>query len=256
MGKNGGEEEALPLFETRAAKGRAAYKLFSLTVFLGICCIWVYRIKHIPSAGEAGRWAWLGMLIAELCFGFYWIITQSVRWNVTFRHPFKDRLSLRYEDKLPPVDIFVCTADATLEPPTMVISTVLSLMSFNYPTEKLSIYLSDDGGSEFIFYALLEASKFSKYWIPFCKRFKVEPRSPAAYFARNSLPEDTAFAQEQLAVKLYEKMKIRIDTAMNKGSISNEMKDQHKGFLQWNSKVTKQDHQSIVQASNDFATFS
>ncbi|KAK3003932.1 hypothetical protein RJ639_018041 [Escallonia herrerae] len=95
MGKNGGEEEALPLFETRAAKGRAAYKLFSLTVFLGICCIWVYRIKHVPSAGEAGRWAWLGMLIAELCFGFYWIITQSVRWNVTFRHPFKDRLSLR-----------------------------------------------------------------------------------------------------------------------------------------------------------------
>ncbi|KAK3003930.1 hypothetical protein RJ639_018039 [Escallonia herrerae] len=154
----------------------------------------------------------------------------------------------RYEDKLPPVDIFVCTADVTLEPPTMVISTVLSLMSFNYPTEKLSIYLSDDGGSKFMFYALLEASKFSKYWIPFCKRFKVEPRSPAAYFARDSLPEDTAFAQEQLAVKeLYEKMKIRIDTAMNKGSISNEMKDQHKGFLQWNSKVTKQDHQSIVQ---------
>lgn len=80
----------------------------------------------------------------------------------------------------------MCTADPEAEPPAMVVSTVLSAMSFNYPPEKLSIYLSDDGGSELTFYALLEASKFSKRWIPFCKKFKVEPRSPRAYFARHS----------------------------------------------------------------------
>ena len=45
-----------------------------------------------------------------------------------------------------------------MEPPTMVISTVLSAMPYNYPPEKLSVYVSDDGGSEFTFYALLEAS--------------------------------------------------------------------------------------------------
>lgn len=65
----------------------------------------------------------------------------------------------------------------------MVINTLLSLMAYNYPPEKLNVYLSDDGGSEFIFYALLEASRFSKYWLPFCKDFNVEPRSPAAYFS-------------------------------------------------------------------------
>lgn len=65
----------------------------------------------------------------------------------------------------------------------MVINTVLSVMAYDYPPEKLSAYLSDDGCSDLTFYALLEASSFSKHWIPYCKKFNVEPRSPAAYFA-------------------------------------------------------------------------
>ncbi|KAA8537262.1 hypothetical protein F0562_027051 [Nyssa sinensis] len=122
--------------------------------------------------------------MAELWFSLYWIVTQFVRWNPINRKTFKDRLSQRYEEVLPAVDIFVCTADPTIEPPIMVINTVLSVMAYEYPTEKLSIYLSDDGGSEITFYALLEASRFSKYWLPFCKKYRVEPRSPAAYFSR------------------------------------------------------------------------
>lgn len=80
------------------------------------------------------------------------------------------------------MDIFVCTADPAIEPPVMVINTVLSVMAYDYPPENLSIYLSDDAGSEITFYALLEASRFSKYWLPYCKKFKIEPRSPATYF--------------------------------------------------------------------------
>ena len=64
----------------------------------------------------------------------------------------------------------------------MVINTVLSVMAYDYPPEKLSVYLSDDGGSELTFYAMVEAARFSKFWLPFCKKFKVEPRSPEAYF--------------------------------------------------------------------------
>ena len=89
----------------------------------------------------------------------------------------------RYEKVLPGVDIFVCTADLLIEPPLMVINTVLSAMAYDYPPEKLHIYVSDDGGSELMFYALLQASHFFKYWLPFCKRYKIEPRSPAAYIA-------------------------------------------------------------------------
>lgn len=103
---------------------------------------------------------------------------------------------------MPGVDIFICTADPKMEPPTLVINTVLSVLSYNYPTEKLSVYLSDDGGSEFTFYALLEASRFAKYWIPFCKKFNVEPRSPEAYFALHSDVRDIKYGQECLEIKV------------------------------------------------------
>ncbi|KAJ8527641.1 hypothetical protein K7X08_015092 [Anisodus acutangulus] len=252
MGEDGrgkGETLYLPLFESKAARGKNMYKLFVSTVFVGICLIWIYRFVNIPRRGESGRLAWIGMFLAELCFGLYWIITHSARWDVIYRYPFKNRLSHRYEEKLPGVDIFVCTADPIMEPPTLVINTVLSVMSYNYPPEKLSVYLSDDGGSEYTFYALFETSQFSKYWIPFCKRFNVEPRSPSAYFEDNACNlDDKVFAQEwSNTKKLYEDMKTRIEAVMESGSIPNEIKAQHKGFSEWNSKVTKQDHQSIVQ---------
>lgn len=83
------------------------------------------------------------------------------------------------------MDVFVCTADPIIEPPTMVINTVLSVLAYDYPPEKLSVYLSDDGGSILSFYALLEASQFARSWIPFCKKFKVESRSPDTYFSQS-----------------------------------------------------------------------
>lgn len=108
----------------------------------------------------------------------------------------------RYKDKLPGVDIFVCTADPKIEPPTLVINTILSTMSYNYPPEMLSIYLSDDCGSELTYYALLEASSFSKHWIPFCKKFNVVPRSPGAFFAQQIDVQDITYALEWLALKV------------------------------------------------------
>ncbi|KAG8386011.1 hypothetical protein BUALT_Bualt03G0104700 [Buddleja alternifolia] len=245
-GKKGENEGGLPLFETKVARGRAAYKLVSITILFGIVSTWIYRLINIPATG---KYAWIAIFFAEFFFGLHWILTQAARWNVVYRYPFKDRLSsTRYEENLPPVDIFVCTADPVLEPPSLVINTVLSLMAYNYPPEKLSVYLSDDGGSQLTFYALLEASKFSKYWIPFCKKHNVEPRSPEVYFARSNGVDESNIAQEWTSIKkLYEDMKSRIDSAAAKGCVSKEIMDQHKGFSEWNSQATKQDHQSIVQ---------
>ncbi|XP_039045515.1 cellulose synthase-like protein E2 [Hibiscus syriacus] len=79
--------------------------------------------------------SWFGMFLAELWFGFYFSITVVVRWNTVFRSTFKNRLSSRYvEETLPGVYIFVCTADPVIEPPTMVINTVLSVMAYDYPS--------------------------------------------------------------------------------------------------------------------------
>ncbi|TQD96695.1 hypothetical protein C1H46_017697 [Malus baccata] len=130
--------EKEPLFETKRAKGRVLYRVFAASIFAGICLVWFYRASHIPKAGEDGRFGWIGLLGAEIWFGFYWLLTQASRWNPVYRYTFKDRLSQRYENELPGVDVFVCTADATIEPPLMVINTVLSVMAYDYPPEKLS----------------------------------------------------------------------------------------------------------------------
>lgn len=44
-------------------------------------------------------------------------------------------------------------------------------------------------------------------------------------------------------------MKCRVESAIEKGSISKDIRDQHKGFSEWNFEVTKQDHQPIVQVT-------
>ncbi|TYI47770.1 hypothetical protein E1A91_D13G197100v1 [Gossypium mustelinum] len=150
---------------------------------VGIGFICYYRLRLLPVAsGKLERWPWIGLFHCELWFRFYWFLTVICRWNPVYRFPHKNRLSLRYEKELPDVDIFVCTADPSAEPPSMVMNTVLSVMAYDYPPEKLNIYLSDDGASELTFYAMLEASSFSKQWLPFCKKFIVESRSPEAYF--------------------------------------------------------------------------
>ncbi|XP_006346126.1 cellulose synthase-like protein E1 [Solanum tuberosum] len=235
-----------PLFETEKGKGRILYRLFATSLFCGIILIWIYRLCNIPNSGENGRYVWIGMLGAELWFGFYWFITQSVRWNRIYRHTFRDRLLMRYENELPRVDVFVCTADPVIEPPIMVINTVLSVLAYNYPPEKLSVYLSDDAGSELTFYALLEASRFAKHWLPYCKKFNVEPRSPAAYFASLSV-SDQSDADFSKMKGLYEEMANKIDVVCKAGTVSDQAKLEYKGFSKWNSYSSKKNHTAILQ---------
>ena len=47
------------------------------------------------------------------------------------------------------------------EPTIEVMNTVLSALALDYPIEKLSVYLSDDGGSYITLYAIKEACSFA-----------------------------------------------------------------------------------------------
>uniref|UniRef100_A0A0D9VKG1 Glycosyltransferase 2-like domain-containing protein n=1 Tax=Leersia perrieri TaxID=77586 RepID=A0A0D9VKG1_9ORYZ len=250
-GVSGGRQRRSPLFATENPRrlATAAYRLYAGTVFAGILLIWLYRATHLPPSGGVRRWAWLGMLAAELWFGFYWVLTLSVRWSPIYRRTFKDRLAQSYnEDQLPSVDIFVCTADPAAEPPMLVISTVLSVMAYDYLPEKLNIYLSDDAGSELTFYALCEASEFAKHWIPFCNKYKVEPRSPIAYFAGVTSPPDICGPKEWFAMKeLYKDLTDRVNSVVTSGRIPEVLRSNIRGFSQWDEKITSSDHPSIVQ---------
>ncbi|KAK6289067.1 hypothetical protein POUND7_000608 [Theobroma cacao] len=243
------KDDYVPLFETRPFKGRILFRLFAASIFVGICFICIYRVRFLPEEGKVERWTWIGLFLAELWFSFYWFLTAVCRWDSVYRLPYKDRLSQRFDKELPGVDIFVCTADPLIEPPSLVINTVLSVMAYDYPPEKLSIYLSDDGGSDLTFYAMLEAATFSKQWLPFCKKFKVEPRSAEAYFRTAFEPrEDPVKAREWLSVKkLYEDMKMRIETTTKLNRIPEDIRKQHKGFREWDFVSSKHDHQTILQ---------
>lgn len=42
-------------------------------------------------------------------------------------------------------------------------------------------------------------------------------------------------------------MRSRINAAIELGDISKEIRMEHEGFLEWNSKTTSKDHQAIVK---------
>ncbi|XAR53884.1 Cellulose synthase (UDP-forming) [Bertholletia excelsa] len=249
-----GRDGYLPLFETKTSKGRTAHKVYAVSILMGICFIWFYRVTQVPARGEDGSWVWIGLFIAELWFSFYWFITQFSRWNPIHRRTFKDRLSQRYEEALPRVDVFVCTADPQIEPPIMVANTVLSVMAYDYPPEKLAVYLSDDGGSELTFFAILEASGFAKHWLLFCNKFKVEPRSPDAYFSTVDLNQKIMSGGDPLLVNdwsfvktLYDDMTNRVRAVTRLGRIPEDIRKQHTGFRQWDFVSSHDGHAAILQ---------
>ncbi|KAL0457045.1 UNVERIFIED_CONTAM: Cellulose synthase-like protein E1 [Sesamum latifolium] len=69
----------------------------------------------------------------------------ATQWRPVKRTVYPERLP--EDDKLPPIDVFIFTAHPSQEPSLEVMNTVISAMSLDYPPDKLSVYLSDDGGS-------------------------------------------------------------------------------------------------------------
>ncbi|KAG0475787.1 hypothetical protein HPP92_015473 [Vanilla planifolia] len=118
---------------------------------------------------------------------------------------------------LPGIDVFVSTADPEKEPPLVTANTILSILAVDYPVEKLSCYLSDDGGSLLTFEVLAETASFAKVWVPFCRKHEIEPRNPDAYFGlkRDFLKNKTRldFVRERRRVKReYDEFKVRINS--------------------------------------------
>lgn len=74
--------------------------------------------------------------------------------------------------------------DPTKEPPLITANTVLSILAVDYPVEKVSCYVSDDGAALLTFEAVSETSLFAKKWVPFCKKYSIEPRAPEWYFSQ------------------------------------------------------------------------
>ncbi|KAI3469715.1 hypothetical protein Pfo_026378 [Paulownia fortunei] len=122
------------------------------------------------------------VLISELILSFIWLLAQPSKWKPVIRTVYPERLP--GDEKLPSIDVFICTADPNKEPSLEVMNTVISALALDYPPDKLHVYLSDDGGSPVTFRVTKQAWKFSKLWIPFCRKYEVKNRCPEAYFFR------------------------------------------------------------------------
>lgn len=212
------------------------YRIIILLRIVILGFFFQYRITH-PVQDAYGLW--LTSVICEIWFAVSWIFDQFPKWCPIVRETYLDRLSLRYfclcacarlcvvflsilslhgvfvliryekegkPSELADIDIFVSTVDPMKEPPLITANTVLSILAVDYPIDKVTCYVSDDGAAMLTFEALSETSEFARKWVPFCKRFNIEPRAPEWYFCQkvDYLKDkvDPGFIRERRAMKV------------------------------------------------------
>ncbi|VFQ68267.1 unnamed protein product [Cuscuta campestris] len=200
------------------------YRIVILLRLIILCFFFHFRIS--TPAYDAFP-LWIISVICEIWFGLSWILDQFPKWFPINRETYLDRLSLRFEREgepntaLAPVDVYVSTVDPLKEPPIITANTVLSILAVDYPVEKVSCYVSDDGASMLLFDTLAETADFARRWVPFCKKYSIEPRAPEFYFNQkiDYLRDKVqpTFVKERRAMKReYEEYKVRINALVAK----------------------------------------
>ncbi|KAJ6992401.1 cellulose synthase A catalytic subunit 3 [Populus alba x Populus x berolinensis] len=229
------------------------YRMVIVLRLVVLCIFLHYRLTNPVRDAYA---LWLISVICEIWFAISWILDQFPKWLPVNRETYLDRLSLRYEkegepSQLAPVDIFVSTVDPLKEPPLVTANTVLSILAVDYPVDKVSCYVSDDGAAMLTFEAISETSEFARKWVPFCKKYDIEPRAPEWYFAQkiDYLKDKVhpAFVKERRAMKReYEEFKVRVN-----GLVSKAQKVPDEGWVMqdgtpWPGNNTR-DHPGMIQ---------
>ncbi|EEE51108.1 hypothetical protein OsJ_31839 [Oryza sativa Japonica Group] len=199
---------------------------------------------------------WLASVICELWFALSWILDQLPKWSPVTRETYLDRLALRYERdgepcRLAPIDFFVSTVDPLKEPPIITANTVLSILAVDYPVDRVSCYVSDDGASMLLFDTLSETAEFARRWVPFCKKFTIEPRAPEFYFSQkiDYLKDKVqpTFVKERRAMKReYEEFKVRINALVAKAQKKPEEGWVMQDGTPWPGNNTR-DHPGMIQ---------
>ncbi|CAA7402379.1 unnamed protein product [Spirodela intermedia] len=200
-----------------------AYRAMIIVRLVVLLLFFNYRITH-PVDSSYGLW--LTSVICEIWFAISWVLDQFPKWSPITREAYIERLSSRYEkegeaSELAAVDFFVSTVDPLKEPPLITANTVLSILSVDYPVEKVSCYVSDDGSAMLTFETLSETAEFARKWVPFCKKYSIEPRAPEFYFLQkiDYLKDKVhpSFVKERRAMKRdYEEYKVRINALVAK----------------------------------------
>ncbi|KAK6251466.1 hypothetical protein SCA6_005471 [Theobroma cacao] len=245
---------APPLHKFEPLRRTALNRLFAAVYACAIIAL-LYRHAQTllyPATSLLSFSLSLSLLISDLVLAFMWTGAQAFRMCPIRRKEFPENLrKIIKEEDFPGLDVFICTADPYKEPPMNVVNTALSLMAYDYPTEKISVYVSDDGGSAFTLFAFMEAAKFASHWLPFCREHNMMERSPEVYFASTY----HSWSPEIEKIKMmYKTMKVKVEHIVDKGEISDEYivdNEYREAFSKWTDGFTRMDHPAVVQVILD-----
>ncbi|KAL1338995.1 hypothetical protein HN51_033571 [Arachis hypogaea] len=199
---------------------------YRLLIFVRLIVLGFFLHWRIAHPNQDALWLWFMSIICETWFAFSWILDQIPKFSPINRSTDLEVLHEKFDaptpsnptgrSDLPGVDFFVSTADPDKEPPLVTANTILSILAVDYPVEKLSCYVSDDGGALLTFEAMAEAASFADLWVPFCRKHQIEPRNPESYFnlkvdpTKNKSRSD--FVKDRRRVKReYDEFKVRIN---------------------------------------------
>ncbi|KAL5718937.1 hypothetical protein ACHQM5_011788 [Ranunculus cassubicifolius] len=223
------------------------FALIYMCALIGLFCHHIHSLLHCTTT--LSTFLHLSLLLADAIFAFMWSTTIAFRIYPIIRKTYPENLLsvLDYKD-YPGLDVFICTADPYKEPPINVVNTALSVLAYDYPADKVSVYVSDDGGSVVTLFAFMEAAKFASYWLPFCKEKKLMDRCPKAYFG--STQANTWGPESEKIKIMYETMKSKVESVLNRGGVSDEHitnELESKAFKKWTTGFTRQEHPTVIQ---------
>ncbi|KAI9119629.1 hypothetical protein K1719_009505 [Acacia pycnantha] len=225
-------EDSLPLNRCHVQKLQAFInRLQTLLHSTSLAFLFYYRASSFfLHETTIPFFPFLLIFFSETILSFIWFLGIGYRWRPVVRTAFPERLP-KNDDELPPLDVFICTTDPIKEPTEQVMNTVLSAMALDYPPEKLHVYVSDDGGSPLTLGGLRAAWSFARWWLPFCRRYRLKSRCLKQYFSEmddDDDDEDIEFiAEKQMIKEKYKAFKAEIMriTIQDDGSVSGISQD-------------------------------
>lgn len=172
-----------------------------------------YRLSFLfHNQNPQSTFPCLMLFASELLLSFIWLLGRANRWRPEISTlPLSKQTPPEDDDdhhRLPPIDVFICTADPEKEPTLEVMNTLIYAMALDYPPDKLHVYFSDDGGSPVTLHGIREARRFARWWVPFCRKYRITQPCPEAYFSaagedrRRDIPTDQEFLEQELIVWL------------------------------------------------------
>ncbi|KAI9111962.1 hypothetical protein K1719_017652 [Acacia pycnantha] len=224
---------------------------YRLLIFVRMAVLAFFLKWRVENPNNDALWLWGMSVVCEIWFAFSWLLDVLPKLCPINRFADLDVLKEKFEtpnpsnptgkSDLPGIDIFVSTADPEKEPVLVTANTILSILATDYPVEKLSCYVSDDGGALLTFEAMAEAASFANLWVPFCRKHDIEPRNPESYFNmkrdpyKNKVRSD--FVRERRRIKReYDEFKVRVNSlsdSIRRRSDALNAREEIKAMTRW-----------------------